>query len=134
MTDAPDRIRTNPQGTALVTDFGRWETDVEYHRADLTAAAVAAALQGAADAMKPDEMSTLCRGFAANYILSQIDPTGLTALEARDARVRAKALEEAWAFIAATVAEWRNDVPMTGEECAAAIRAMANPTAKEGGE
>lgn len=31
---APKVIRTNPQGTALVTDFGEWETDVRYIRVD----------------------------------------------------------------------------------------------------
>lgn len=31
---APNVIRTNANGTALVTEFGQWETDVRYISAD----------------------------------------------------------------------------------------------------
>ena len=31
---APKMIRTNAYGTALVTDFGEWKTDIHYIRAD----------------------------------------------------------------------------------------------------
>lgn len=155
MTDAPERIRTNPQGTSLVTDFGRWETDVEYHRSDLTAAAVAAALQGAVAVCglcmgsgyggHPDSGAVCCACGGGGAILAQIDPTGLAALEARDARVRAEALEEAAAHCDKVAETTHDDVywgvspdreveKRIAKALAATIRAIANTTAKEGGE
>lgn len=43
MTDAPDKIRTNAAGNAVVTPYHVWDTDLEYIRADVADAAVAAA-------------------------------------------------------------------------------------------
>ena len=149
MTKAPDRIWAVAEIGTVGT--GRWVTqgrenphgNVEYHRADLTAAAVAAALQGAAEQMDA--------GFsynAGNRVRAQIDPTGLAALKARDAQVRSEALEEAARLSEKSVMEGgMGKSPAfflrVGEweayknaclSYAAAIRAMAKPTAKEGGE
>ena len=151
MTDAPDRIRTNPQGTALVTDFGRWEADVEYHRADLTAAAVAAALQGALASV--DRYLMVQTGLdvvhvcnVKDAIIARIHDDGLAALEAHAARVRAEAIMEVAQAVDSMVDEVvatsapqvmneeQTELVVLLRSLVKVIRAMAKSTAKEGGE
>lgn len=59
------------------------------------------------------------RNWNSRADLAAIDATA-DAAKRHDAEVRANERER----IASIVAGWRNDVPMTGKECAAAIRAL----------
>jgi hypothetical protein len=47
MSEAPEKIRTNAAGNAIVTPHPVWDTDVEYIRADVAQAMVAKAREDA---------------------------------------------------------------------------------------
>lgn len=62
MSDAPEKIRTNAAGNAIVTPHPVWDTDVEYIRADLAQAMVAKARE---DALR--EAAEICTNVIKSY-------------------------------------------------------------------
>lgn len=94
MTEAPEKIRTNAAGNAIVTPHPVWDTDVEYIRADVAQAMVAAAYQ---DALL--QVSEGDHPFNVIKAISERTPTqARAALDAMLVKAREDALREAGGF------------------------------------
>lgn len=100
MSEAPEKIRTNAAGNAIVTPHPVWDTDVEYIRADVAQAMVAAAYEDAANTCfhpkwKPKCSTDWVLARTAGHIRYHVQADASAALDAMLAKAREDALREA---------------------------------------